>query len=547
MDTLNAILMLIIGAGVFLTGIVMFSESVKKNTSKKARALFDKISNNSFKGYGVGVAVTAIIQSSTATNVMSVGLVSAGMLTLFQAAGIVLGAHVGTTSTLYLVALSTFNIRYVLMAMVFAGALIKIISKDTKMINIADFLIGFGIMFVGLHLMGRALRGDPVIQSFFENLFYRMSFPLLLMFFGCLFTIVIQSSTASMAVYYSMMDAELLGFEGAVFLALGSYVGTTFTALFASITANREGKRIAVVNLFFATWGALLLASFLWPLRGVILPLFTENIPLVWQLPVFQTCANFIMTILTFGMIKPFCRLTCYLIKSDEEIKKPFGPTHLNDQLIEENINIALDAAKNEIIAGAELVQDMFGKVDLAFKKKDLKLINEICETDSKVDILYRAVIPYLAKVSGKELGDEESKRSMNYLYIKNELESIGDVVEKSIMPLAKIMTERDLSFSEHGSIELSELFGKVNDNIHRMLIALKEENALLAKKIIDVYAEVDERKYQRSHIDRLQQGHQASLDTSSIHFDLINFYTRINEYIVFIAKRILWLTRDQV
>ncbi|MCL2705394.1 MAG: hypothetical protein FWE72_04200, partial [Spirochaetaceae bacterium] len=200
-----------------------------------------------------------------------------------------------------------------------------------------------------------------------------------------------------------------------------------------------------------------------------------------------------------------------------------------------------------EILVAADLVQDMFGKVDRAFKTKDIKLINEICDTDSKVDVLHRAIILFLAKISGRKLGDEETKRNMNYLYIENELESIGDLIDKNLMVMAKKMMNLNLSFSEQGSNELAELHKKVMDNIDRMVKALIEEDAALATEITEAFSDIDERKYQMLHIERLHKGLKVSIDTSSVHLDVINYYARINGHVVYIANRIIWLTKKHV
>ncbi|MCL2294563.1 MAG: Na/Pi cotransporter family protein [Spirochaetes bacterium] len=552
MDMFYSILSLFVGCGVFLYGIAMFGTSVRKSTSGSARAMFDKIGENRVKTFGLGCFITAIIQSSTATAVMVVGLVSAGLLTVFQGTAIILGAHLGTTSTLFLVMLAAFRVRDFFMVLVFIGALMKLVSKDGKMQNLADFFVGFGILFVGLMLMGDVFRHNLELRGVFTDLFIRITNPALLILIGIVFTIIIQSSTATTAILLTLIIEGLLPFGSAMFIALGAHGGTSSTALLASIAANRDGKRVALTNCIFSLGGVIVFTSFLWPFKHIVLPWYADPETglvraLWWQLPFFQVSYNLILGLIKIWIITPVIKLSYLILKDVPDDEKAFGPTHLNEQIIEENIDMALDMAKKEIIVGAELVQDMFGKTDKAFKAKDIKLINEISETDAKVDILYKAVIPYLAKVSTHELGEEESKRSINYLYIKNELESIGDVIEESIMPLAKVMAEKNLSFSEQGSAELTELHGKVMDNVNRVVTALKDENALLAKQVTDVYSEVDERRYQLSHIDRLQKGLKVSLETSSIHLDLVNYYARINGYLVFIAKRILWLTREQV
>ena len=551
MNVFYDVLSLIIGAGVFLVGIVMFSESLKKNATQKTRKMFEAISGNRFSGYGVGAVATAIIQSSTAVGVMAVGLVNAGMINLFQGISIVLGAWVGTSSTVYLVALSSFNIRFIFMALIFAGTLIKLIKKDGKILNVADFLIGFGIVFVGLNLMSNVFKDSQEIRAFFIDLFIRIDAPLLLIFIGMLFAMIIQSSTVTVAICYTLIAEGLLPFGSAIFIAMGAHAGTPSTALLAALAANTEGKRMAIANLLFCVIGAIVFAFVLWAVRPVFLPVYMDAVPATWQLPFFQTGYNLMMGLVCLPLISPMIRLVSRLIKDKDEKKsqdeKPFTTTYLQDRLISENIDIALEMAKKEILISADLVKEMFGKVDMAFKNKDIELINEIRETDSKVDTLHRAVIFYLAKISRKELGAEETKRSMNYLYIQKELESIGDIIDKNLMVMAKKMIDYKLSFSKYGSNDLAELHCKIMDNIDRVVKALTEENAQLAGEILDKYSDIEEREYHTLHIERINQGCKVSIDTTTIHLDIVNYYAIINKHLVYVAERILWLTRRDV
>jgi len=225
--------------------------------------------------------------------------------------------------------------------------------------------------------------------------------------------------------------------------------------------------------------------------------------------------------------------------------EKPFSVKYLQEKLVNGSVDIALEMAKKEILVTAELVKSMFEKVDLALKNKDIRLIDEICEADLKVDHLHKAIIIFLAKISGKELGQGEAKRSMNYLYIEKELESIGDVIDRNLMITAKNMIGLNLSFSEQGSKELAELHEKVMNNINRMIKVLGEENIELAKEIAGAYSNIDENKYQLSHIERLHKELKVSIDTSPMHLNVINYYARINKHIVHIAKSVVWLARE--
>ena len=549
MELFFSVLSLLVGCGVFLFGMVIFGESVRKNTSATASTLFNKIGNNRFAAFGLGVAGTAIIQSSSATGVMVVSMVSAGVFTMFQGIAIMLGSHLGTTSTLFLVALAAFRIREFFMVLVFAGALIKIISKNKTMRNIADFFIGFGILFVGLMLIGGAFRGDDALRESFQNLFIVIDFPLLLILLGFVFTIIIQSSTATTAILLTMVIEGVLPFSSAMFVALGAHGGTSSTSLLAALAAKKDGKRVAIMNCFFSVFGVIAFTAMLWPLQNIVLPWYEARVQLYWQLPIFQVSYNLILGVIKLGLIAPMIKLVCLIIK-DKPMKKPFGVTFLQDSLIDENVDIAIHMAKKEILIVTVLIKKMFKKMELALKNKEKKETKKVSKQDKKIGILHKEIIFFLVKLSQNELGKEETKRSMNYIFIQNELESIGDIIDKNFMVIAKEMIKQNLTFSEYGGKELAELHRKVMGNFDRMVKAFRDEDVELANEIVENYSDVDEKKYQLLHFQRLNKWikplvdvssiEKPSVSTSSFHLDTINYYARINDHIVSIAKRIV-------
>jgi len=395
-------------------------------------------------------------------------------------------------------------------------------------------------------LMGNVFRTDIELREFFQNLFIEIKFPLLLIILGMIFTIIIQSSTAATAILLTMIIEGVLPFSSAMFIALGAHAGTSSTALLASLAAKKDGKRVAVMNCFFSIIGVIVFTSLLWPMKNLVLPWYQGKVPTVWQLPFFQVSYNLILGLIKIWFINPMIRLVCRLIKDKPE-DKPFGVTYLQDSLIDENVDIALEMAKKEILIAAELIKEMFGRIDLVFRDKEKKMIKKTRKEDYKVDFLHKAIVLFLAKISQKELGQEETKRSINYLLIENELESIGDIIDKNLMVLAKKMIKLELSFSDQGVKELTELHENVMNNINRMAKAFKDEDVELAKEIAGIYSDVDEKKYQLLHIHRLHKWIKPSIDTSSVHLDIINYYARINDHVVYIANRIILLSKNSL
>jgi len=342
-----------------------------------------------------------------------------------------------------------------------------------------------------------------------------------------------------------MLVEGVLPFSSAVFIALGAHGGTSSTALLASLAAKKNGKRVALMNCFFSITGVIVFTLAIWPLKGIVLPWYENHVPVVWQLPFFQVGYNLILGLIKIWFIGPMIKLLYKIIKEKPE-KKPFGVTFLQDSLLDENVDIALNMAKKEILISAGLIKEMFKKIDKVFRNKEKSKIKKIRKKDSKVDVLHKEIVLFLVKLSHEEPGKAETKRSLNYLFIENELESIGDLIDKNLMVMAKKMIKKDLSFSDQGSKDLTEMHGKVMKNIDRMITAFREENAELAKEIIKFHFDVDENNYQMLHINRLYKWVKPSIETSSVHLDIINYYARINDHIVAIANKIILFTGEK-
>ncbi|MCL2293636.1 MAG: hypothetical protein FWC36_02050 [Spirochaetes bacterium] len=244
-----------------------------------------------------------------------------------------------------------------------------------------------------------------------------------------------------------------------------------------------------------------------------------------------------------FGVFLYGLIMLCKSLKTHGSVKS-FVKKYFQEQIVDGSVDIALGMIKKDILTSARLVKNMLENANPAFKKKDMKLINRICETSSKIETIHKSVVPFLIKISRTERDQDGFKKSINYLYIENKLEAIGTIINKSLMTMAKKMAVLDLSFSEQSSKELAELHEKVVLNVNKMIAALKEENIELAKEIIENYSDIDEKKYQHLYIERLNERVEDSLETSGIHLDVINYYARINNDIAYIAKRIIWMVK---
>ena len=535
--------------------MIVMNKNLKAIAGEKMKSVMLTLTKSSPRGYLTGLGVTMINQSSTATTVLEAALVGAGLMTFYQSVAVTLGAELGSTFLPHIIALpSVTKFAALLIA---GGFFVSAKLKKQKSINIGLVILGFGLLFMGIEMMSKALHPLKEYEPFLD-LMKRVEVPILGILLGLLFTMIIQSSGATCGLTIAMAMSGTITLEQAIPINLGAAVGTCLTAILASLPLNREAKRSAYIHVLFQVIGALWIyillivriadeeRLFIWITKELTALVFrTGNVER--QIAVAFSLMPIVNHVLLFFIPKFLDAVVALFDKvfPPREREKSFSVKYLQEKLVDGNIDIALEMAKKEILINADFIKSMFEKVDLAFKTRDLKLINEICSIDSKVDHLHKAIILFLAKISGRELGQKESRRSINYLYIEKELESIGDLIDKNLMVTAKNMIEHNSLFSEQGSNELSELHAKVMDNINRMIKALREEDVKLAKEIAGVYSDIDENKYQLSHIKRLHKGLKVSIDTSSMHLNVVNYYARINKHIIYIAKSIEWLSKE--
>ena len=318
-DVSISVLELFIGVGVFLFAIVMLSKIFGK-PSEKLNRLFKKIGKNRFTNVGLGIGMVGITQSSTPTTVIIISLAGCGMVTLFQATGLVMGINIGSSLTSLLFVFSTFRIRYFIMFLVFVGAAMRLATKKEKLAEVADIFITFGLLFIGLGMMSSALGSNESIVNFFEGVFGRVTFPLWLFLIGTVFAALIQSSSAAIGISVAMVASGLLQFESAIFIVIGANLGTSFTAVIASLAGNRNAKRVGLFHVLFNLLGAFLFMAVVWPLQGVLVPWYQGLIsePVI-QMSVFHVVFNTVTMLVLIWFIVPLNKLVCRIIKDRQE------------------------------------------------------------------------------------------------------------------------------------------------------------------------------------------------------------------------------------
>ena len=459
MTILEAILLLLAGVGVFIAGMNMLSDGLERSAGGGLKKMLGKISNNRFAGVGVGAGVTAIIQSSSATSVMVIGFVNAGIMTLYQATSIIMGANIGTTITGILVSLQSLPISDFAMLLAFIGVMMTFL-KNEKVKQIGGILCGFGLIFVGLELMGSSLKNSADINTFFKDLFRDIDFPLLLIFFGMLFTAVIQSSSAATGIFITMVAEGALQLDSAIFLVLGSNIGTCITAVIACMGAGVNAKRTALIHLSFNVIGTVFFAAFLWPLRTQVVTLL-QKIPgnTSMQLAWFHVVFNVTTTAVLLPFIKQLVRFATFAIKDKHEDEG--GRTlHFVDERFLKTPAVAVMQVKKEIGYMASLAGENLANSFKAMEETASEYAPAIEEKEGDIDFINHALTKYLIKLSPSVNRSDERKIGA-YFHVLNDLERIGDHAD-NFCEIGLQMQDKGLEFSDTAKAEIKQMQGCV-------------------------------------------------------------------------------------
>ena len=319
MSLFESLLALLAGIGVFITGMDFMSSSLRRVAGPELKKLLGKMTNNRFAGIGVGASVTAIIQSSSATTVMVVGFVNAGVMTLTQATSIIMGANIGTTVTGLLVSLSSINISLYFSALAFIGVMMMFINKSSIK-NIGGIIAGLGLLFIGLSLMSDAFNVEEA-RNMFTSLFATINFPLLLLFLGMIFTALMQSSSAMTGLIIVMAGQGVMNLEDALFVVLGVNIGTCVTALIATIGTSVNARRTGLIHLLFNVVGTIIFTIFIWIFKNQVVSLLSHINNIQYEIALFHLFFNLVTTCLLLPFIKQLVKIAEMIIKDKEENK----------------------------------------------------------------------------------------------------------------------------------------------------------------------------------------------------------------------------------
>lgn len=543
MEIFQYLLILLTGCGVFIAGMNMLSGGLEKTTGPGLKKLLGKISNNRFSGVGIGLLVTALVQSSSATTVMTIGFVNAGVMNLFPATSIIMGANIGTTVTGLIVSLSAFDVTVYASFLTFIGVVMMFFKKETVK-NIGSVLCGLGLLFVGLEMMSGAFD-NAQIKEFFGNIFSSINFPLLLILFGMLFTALLQSSSAMTGLIIIMVGKGALSVPNALFIVLGSNIGTCVTALLASIGTETNAKRTAFIHLLFNVIGTLVFTLILLPLSDSV----ARMLEAVFHNPQmeiagFHLLFNTITTLLLLPFVRPLVRLSTIVIKDK---KKPEERFHLRfvDRRLLSTPAVALMQVKREVEYMAGLAQSNLERSFVELTEQKNLHGKEISDTEEEIDFTNNQLTKFLIELSPL-MDHQQEKEVGSYFHVVNDIERIGDHA-LNFLELSERMRKEELCFSDDAIAELKEMYAKVKGMYAIALSAFDDGEGDHLSELNRLEEEVDELKnYLTSrHYMRLSMGN-CRVELSTYFYSSVSGLERIGDHLVNVGYSIVNPTGSQ-
>jgi len=487
------------GLAVFLYGMEQMAEALKKVAGDSMKQVLRRLTNSRIMGLITGAFVTAIIQSSSVTTVMLVGFVTAGLMSLSQAIGVILGADIGTTITAQIVA---FKVTKYALLLVAVGFGLIFMGKQDHVKQYGHLVMGLGLIFFGMGIMSEGMQPLRSYEPFIQ-LMQNVSNPVIGILVATLFTALVQSSSATMGVVIAMALQGLISLEAGIALALGANIGTCATAGLAAIGKPREAVRVAVAHVSFKVVGVLLIAPFIPYLAELvreISPVAASGLvgmdklaaETPRQIANAHTIFNVGIAVLFLPMASLFARFCEWLVpdKSIEEEEAVVRPTYLDDELIG-TPSLALERARYEIGHMGEYVNQMLTESIPAFLAGDRDRIREISAIDDKVDALYTEIVAYLGRVSRKPLMDFQAKELSNLLSAVNDLESIGDIVETDAVDLAEQCFANDVQISKATQKVLGDLHTTIAGTVGRALLSVAKLDEEAAHEVISMKAQI--------------------------------------------------------
>ena len=539
------------GIALFLYGMSIMGAGLEKLAGGKMQGVLQKLTSSTIKGVIFGTLITGVIQSSAGTVVICVGLVNSGIMTLTQSVGVIMGANIGTTVTGQLIRMADISGDSLWLTLIqpktfapvvaFIGCIFYVFLRNAKKKNIGQIMLGFGILFTGMSLMDSGV--SPLRESAaFQELFVSMTNPILGILVGVVATVIIQSSSASVGILQALSSTGLVTFGSAIPIILGAHIGTAFTPLLTIGGSSKDGKRTALIHLYFNIIGSVVLLAAIYAVR------YTIGIP-VWNdvmnkssIANIHTLSSVAAMILFLPFSRVLSRLAVLTVPDSAEEAQELSMPVLDERLFKSPA-VALQQAKNAVVKMSRRAARNVNLAAPLLIKMDEDVVSAINVRENLIDRMEVGVSNYLIKMTDQELGDDESHAVTELLNFVTEYERIGDYAV-NIMEKSEELYEKEASFSEHAKEQLKLLTSAMERILDLTNDAFENDDLTLARQVepleevIDIMVE----KLRDQHIKRLKDG-ICSIDTGVVFLDVLNNAERISDHCSNIAARLVGMS----
>ena len=524
------------GLGLFLFGIRTMGDGLENAAGAKLKRMLEVLTGNRFLAVLVGFVVTAIIQSSTATTVMVVGFVNAGMMTLAQAVGVIMGANIGTTVTSLLIAL---NFSSVAAASVLVGVILMLASKKTLVKNLGSIFTGFGLLFLGIDLMSDSmapLRESAGFMNFIVAVSDSPLRPLFGILLGIVMTAVLQSSSASVGVLQTLAMQGLVPLKFSVFVLFGQNIGTCLTALFSTVGAKKNSKRAAVIHLLFNLLGTgmFILIALLTPYIEWIEKISSDPMA---QIAISHIVFNVVSTVVLFPFAKLLVKLSCLIVPGKDDSESEMHCRFIDDRLLNTPPFAVMQVGK-EVARMAKLARDNFETSAYALINRSDKDLDKVMEKEEVINYLNHHITSYLVKLNALDITDSDSDYIARVFHAINDIERVGDHAT-NLAEAAERNIGDGLTFSDAARDELNQLCGSVVTLLERSMTAFDNQSLSddEAKELSDLEEHIDDLTLtcQDAHIFRLNRN-ECNTEAGMLYLNTITDFERVGDHAINIA-----------
>ncbi len=537
LDIQQILFMFFGGLGIFLFGIKFMGDGLQKVAGDRLRDILDKFTSNPVMGVIAGIIVTVALQTSTGTTVLTIGLVNAGFMTLKQAIGVIMGANIGTTVTAFIIG---FKIQAYALPIIAVGTFFIFFIKNKKAQNYGQVVFGFGALFYGLSLMGDAMKPLRTLQAFTDLTVSMSDNPLLGVVIGTVFTMVVQSSSASIGLLQTLYDQGAMDLWAALPVLFGDNIGTTITAVLASLGASIAARRAALTHVIFNLIGTVIILMLLTPYTHFIAyigELLELNKPM--QIAFAHGIFNFANVLIQLPFVAVLALIVTKIIPGKDSAIE-YKAQHLDPLFIQQSPVIALGQAKKEVLRMSEFAEQGLIEASKYAKTNQKKHAELTVQFEDAINNLDRKITDYLILISAKSLSSDDSELHSMLMDTVRDIERVGDHME-NIVELIDYQITNKVSLSEQAMTDLDEMFNLTISTLKQAIKALEDNDIIEARSVLLKEEKIDkmERKLRKNHILRINEG--SCTGTAGIVFvDIVSNLERIGDHAVNIAEAVI-------